>query len=284
MTLCILSLALAPACKRGGGSSGSKADDRGPADAGGLVQTDDSGVPGPRISEVTLDPKKPTVRDEITTEVAVHPSTGIELDYAWFINGSEDMREDRDSLSAHRAAKGDRVKVRVTARNEDGGITVYDSAEVTLVNSPPEITSYPSDDVRGFVFEAEDPDGDALTWSLEGAPPGWSISGRGELQAPEAPPPPGSYNMKVLATDPDGEASVYEVDMEIEEAKEAAAEPTPKPEVRKRVEDMDDEELDAFQQEFEKKLDEMTARELEEFTKKWEEKLREKEQEGGSGY
>jgi hypothetical protein len=96
--------------------------------------------------------------------------------------------------------------VAVTA-SDDKDEVEKDSAVVTVANTVPVFRTQPHDvtHLDGFKFQADDIDGDTLTWRLEGAPPGMSISSDGVISYKGSEDDPGGdYTITVVADDGDG--------------------------------------------------------------------------------
>ena len=91
------------------------------------------------------------------------------------------------------------------------GLQAVQTFNVNVVNSqPPTISSGspPSTLTAGQTFvyqvQASDPTGDALSYSLIGAPTGMAIDADGRITWPTTADDDGSYSYQVVATNPDG--------------------------------------------------------------------------------
>jgi hypothetical protein len=136
----------------------------------------------PLLQGVLLEPQG-TVRpsDELfASPEAIDPDEDpLEFDYAWLVNGREIGQRGR-TLSAKDLKRGDKVRVRVIARDGDDSSRAAESREVTIGNSAPLIKQIPeaeSDEgLFRYAFEAEDADGDRnLRFRLRKAPEGMQI-------------------------------------------------------------------------------------------------------------
>lgn len=162
----------------------------------------------PAINAVTLAPTEVRVADPLRASVVAVDAEGanLDLDYEWFINDSRVIDVSGERLSAGRHEKGDTIRVRVTA--DDGTNEVsFLSEPVVVLNTAPIFTTGSADIKRvdGFTFSASDADGDPLTWRLEGAPAGMTISPKGKLAyTGSADEPGGTYTVAVFVED--GEA------------------------------------------------------------------------------
>lgn len=186
----------------------------------------------PRIASLALEPKNPTITDAVRARVdAMHPTgAAIDLDYAWTINDEEVPGAISDTLAAGKYRKGDRVAVMVTARVGTKDVS-RTSEPVVVANTLPTLRTGPRDlrELDGFRFRADDLDGDALTWSLEGAPDGMRISEQGVMSyAGSKSAQAGNYRVAVIASDGDGFGRL-EFDVRVTAGSDAAKAP-PAPE------------------------------------------------------
>ncbi|MES2638648.1 MAG: hypothetical protein V4850_04180 [Myxococcota bacterium] len=162
----------------------------------------------PAINAVTIAPTEVRVADPLRASVVAVDAEGarLDLDYEWLINDVRVLEVSGERLAAGRHAKGDKIRVRVTA--DDGANEVaFLSEPVVVLNTAPLFTTGAADMKRvdGFTFTASDADGDPLTWRLEGAPAGMSLSPKGKLAyTGTADEPGGTYTVAVFVED--GEA------------------------------------------------------------------------------
>lgn len=122
--------------------------------------------------------------------------------------------ETLDDLDTKGFKKGELITLYVTPFDGKEKGKIKWSPTIMIANRPPEITSSPPTVVSNrytYEVKASDPDGDKLTFSLEGAPPGMSIdpaTGRIEWNVPSVPELKSDvvYNVKVIASDGDATA------------------------------------------------------------------------------
>ncbi len=170
------------------------------APEGTAATPDRSSALPPRIQRIALTPTSPAASEPLRVDVtADHPAGAhVELGYVWLVNDVEVPGARSDSLRPGPYRKGDRIAVRVRA--SVGGRDVERMSDPAVVrNTSPEFTSQPTDPRRlnGFRFGARDPDGDELTWSIEGAPPGMTLSPDGQLSyVGSRTAAPGSYTVQ----------------------------------------------------------------------------------------
>lgn len=161
----------------------------------------------PAIQSITLAPTEVRVADPLRASVKAVDVEGanLDLDYEWLINDTPVIDVAGERLSAGRHKKGDTIRVRVTA--DDGANEVTELSEpVVVLNTAPVFATGGGDMQRvdGFTFVATDADDDPLTWRLEGAPGGMSISPKGKLAYAGTPDEPGGrYTVSVIVSDGD---------------------------------------------------------------------------------
>ena len=133
----------------------------------------------PITVSVSLSPGAPKTNDTLAatanTNVPVDGST-ITLAYIWKKNGAAILGESAATLNLARAGNGDKndvITCEVTATSASGGQATAE-AQVKVANSTPIAISskgeVPADTLKGFVLNAFDADGDALTYKRVGGP------------------------------------------------------------------------------------------------------------------
>lgn len=136
----------------------------------------------PFIRVVTTAPGDPTrPGQDLEAQVDAEDPDGdpLQLEYTWFVNGESQGRGEK-TLATDRLRRGDKVRVRVVARDSRDRSKPMESEEIELANSPPVFAGVPPrEEVDGVLFyklEARDPDGDrSLRFRLVEGPPGMSI-------------------------------------------------------------------------------------------------------------
>ena len=159
----------------------------------------------PVIDSVSFVTENPTVKDQVKVAVVAKDPEGLPLryDYVWKVNGKSYHSETREFLRKTKVKRGDNIEVTVIAT--DGVLQSEKSAQTTVGNSSPEWDPDPRNlkDINGFRVNATDPDGDSITYKLEGAPNGMSISPTGTLSyVGSEQEPGGNYTVSVIAEDP----------------------------------------------------------------------------------
>lgn len=173
----------------------------------------------PRVESVGLTPEAPTFTDLVRAEAVATDadSDPVTLDYTWSLNGEVLVDVSFDLLRPGRFKRGDTVEVVV--RPTDGkGEGEPARAKVVIANTPVVMDTQPRELTRidGFRMKATDPDGEAVTWRLEGQPKGMSIDPDGTLRYAGAEDDPGGeYHVRIIAEDPGGAFAVMEVPMQV---------------------------------------------------------------------
>lgn len=145
-------------------------------------------------------------------------SDQVDFVYQWVANGEPIAGQEEQFLANSHFQRGDQVQVAITPYDgEEFGVTLK-SAPVVIGNSPPMIVSAPpvrtEEGVFHYPVQVEDPDGDALKFSLRGeAPTGLEIDPdtglvQWKVVIPEAEV---TYIFQVVAEDPEGGQSIQEI-------------------------------------------------------------------------
>jgi len=164
------------------------------------------------IRSISYQPTSPTAFDDITLNVVVDQQTKLDLDYAWTINGRK-LLSARDPVLRHSLfKKGDEIQASVTI--EKGSLSASkDGPTIIIANAPPKILTDPSRlrKLDGFRVRGEDPDGGAVTYRLDAAPPGLTVGERTGVfrYAPSATSEGGRYDIKAVIIDEDGAESTW---------------------------------------------------------------------------
>ncbi len=159
----------------------------------------------PMVPSVTLTPAEARFSDTLlATTVAADPEGDpVTLDYSWTVNGARVVDVASERLPAGRFKKGDSIAVTATASDGTNEAS-RTSAPLVIGNTAPAFTTGPRDmkKVDGFAFSASDPDADPLSWRLEDAPSGMTISATGVLSYTGAADEKGGrYTVAVLVDD-----------------------------------------------------------------------------------
>jgi putative Ig domain-containing protein len=174
----------------------------------------------PEVTKLFFDPAMVPVGDRIQIQVEGSDADQdpIEYRYRWWRNNSEVADGDVSALDTTGYVKGDTIVVEVTPSDPTSKGKSRLSAPITIMNSPPRITSAPPSILeRGrYVYSvtASDPDGDPLTYALETAPPGMKIDQvSGRIEWPLTSKLVGQYKIRVTATDDEDAKAFQEFDV-----------------------------------------------------------------------
>ena len=129
--------------------------------------------------------------------------------YQWIINGDEPAMEDKPILKGDRFKRGDTVSVRIIPFDAEDDGEVYTTRPLTIPNGSPRFTSAPPLEFKGFTYAynavAEDPDGDAITYSFASAPKDMTIDRiTGSIVWQFTKKDEGSHAIEVVAQDNEG--------------------------------------------------------------------------------
>lgn len=130
--------------------------------------------PEPVITKVEFQPSAPTSTDIIQVVPALADPARMKLvrfSYQWFVNGKIIAEQEDQQLEKQYYKKGDEVYCRVKATMGIHDSKVVKSKEIEVKNSGPIIHAQEIDKVQipgrfSYTINAEDPDGDPLTYRL----------------------------------------------------------------------------------------------------------------------
>lgn len=135
----------------------------------------------PIIEEIQIEPKMATSKDSLRVFVKGYDEDGdfIYYTFTWEKNGIKLPEERKDFLESGKFKKGDKIIVTVTPDDRESlGITKR-SETITILNSPPLITSSPPIYIEGerysYQVKVDDPDNDPVSFKLKSGPRGMEI-------------------------------------------------------------------------------------------------------------
>jgi hypothetical protein len=181
----------------------------------------------PRIANINIEPKHPTIKDTLKVTVTADDPDGdkVDVDYLWMKGEQKLLTDTTEKLSMGEFKKGDLISVKITASANEQ-IVEKQSDPITVANSAPVFTLDPrqAKSLDGLKVTAEDPDGDALTFKLEGAPAGMTIDATtGTLRyVGSEDEPGGDYKVTVLADDGDGGFAKWQAGLTVTPGSKAA--------------------------------------------------------------
>jgi hypothetical protein len=177
----------------------------------------------PNIGTVTVQPQPPTGLEDLRVSASpTDPDGQLPIvTYQWAVNGTKLLGEGGPTLSRQRFHRGDVVTSLIIA--SDGQASSTATTQITIQNAAPTITTRPEfvSTIDGLQMSAKDPDGDPLTWRLEGAPYGMTINPRsGEIAFKGAQVDQGgAFTVSVVVEDPEGATSTWRFSAEVKGGK-----------------------------------------------------------------
>lgn len=178
------------------------------------------GNTSPRVSTVSMTPQTARPGDRLETHVeASDPDHDrVDLSFKWYRNDTLVKEGDEPFLDSTGFAARDKILVEVTAHDPIGSGGSLKSKPLVLGNSGPKIISTPpisaSQDHFDYLVKAIDPDGDRLTYQLEVAPVGMTISEElGHITWQIPTDQQGTFHVKVVAKDGQGGIASQEFDL-----------------------------------------------------------------------
>lgn len=244
---------------------------------------------GPYVYEIWLHPDPPVASSSLRCDPRVDNPAGAtpRLDYRWFVNGEELHGARNDTLREGSFRRDDLVSVEVTATDINKRSDTFRLDGIQVSNSTPQIVTNLGTKPRldGLVLRAKDPDGDPVTWRVEGAPSGVSIGKRsGEMTVDTgATFSEGDYTMTIYATDPAGGEGLMSFSARLGGSKgetQVKVE-VPDAELAHQSTFSDDEYMERTEK-FLEKMDEMTEEEFEDYLRRSEEAVKELEAVGAT--
>lgn len=142
----------------------------------------------------------------------------VDLAFKWFRNGTMVKEGEEPFLDTVGFVSGDRIAVEVVAQDPEKSSSSLMSDPLVLGNSAPTIVSSPPapgvQDRFEYAVRAVDLDGDKLTYQLETAPPGMTITeSSGQIAWSIPADQQGTFRVKVVATDGHGGMATQEFDL-----------------------------------------------------------------------
>jgi len=167
---------------------------------------------GNLIKAISYLPAAPTAFDDVQAQVKIERVPGMDIDYAWTVNGKKLISARDEVLRQTSFSKGDKVQVIITI--EKNGKTASEAGPlIQIANTPPRILTKPNSlrKLDGFRVRADDPDGGVVSYRMDSAPPGLTIGDRTGVfrYAPSKSAEGGRHEIKVVASDPDGGESEW---------------------------------------------------------------------------
>jgi len=176
----------------------------------------------PRIIGVDIIPQIPKIGDILNVKVLAEDIDGDDLlfNYKWIKEGEVVSTEETLELNPDKFKRGDEIKLMIIpfdGKEEGEPGYVY----IVIGNAPPEITSSPNSGkihnrIFTYSFNASDPDGDPLIYSLKEAPQGMTIDNAGLITWNIPPDFKGKAKIIVSASDGNGGEALQSFEIKVE--------------------------------------------------------------------
>lgn len=177
----------------------------------------------PEIEEVSIQPKMAHADDRLKAIVKASDKDRdfIYFNYRWERNGVPLPEENTDVLEKGKFKKGDSIVVIVTPDDREILGSPKKSESVVISNSPPLIFSSPPTSSQGNSFsyrvQAQDPDGDVITFALRKAPKGMEIdNGTGLIRWEISKEARGAHSIEIEAADKEGATSLQRFTLNVD--------------------------------------------------------------------
>ncbi|MDW7756836.1 MAG: putative Ig domain-containing protein [Desulfuromonadales bacterium] len=143
----------------------------------------------------------------------------IEYRYTWLVDGVEDPNSKDSTYVASGLQRGDEIGFIVTPFDGEEEGFVY-QGRYQVENAAPRFSSRPPERITGgsyrYLAQADDPDGDSLTYALVEGPPGMTIDGSsGKITWDIGEDQAGVYPVKIQAEDAEGKKAVQAFNVDV---------------------------------------------------------------------
>lgn len=174
----------------------------------------------PVVSRAAVEPEHIPLGEKLKAKVEVRDpdQDEISLVYRWKRNGDVFKEGPEDTLDTVGLKSGDLLQVEIIARDPQSQGKAVLSLPAIVSNGAPSIVSRPRTDiVEGryeYLVQATDPDGEAVTYRLETAPPGMQINiHSGLITWQSTAGQVGRHQVKVVVQDQQGATSFQEFEL-----------------------------------------------------------------------
>ena len=159
----------------------------------------------------------------LSTPITKQGPVGLQVDgqiveIVWHVNGTVIPGATGRSLDPVWFKVSDRIQAKVEL-SDGSSRRIVETAIVKVDNSTPEFTVDQRDfsQIDGFVVAAQDADGDVLTWSVTGGPPGMEINPQtGQLSYHASQnAKSGTYKARIVVQDPSGSKDVWPLTLDV---------------------------------------------------------------------
>lgn len=171
----------------------------------------------PSVMKISFSPERIGAGVDVTAAVEGKDPDAVDavkFRYQWIINGRDAAGQTDPVLKGGLIRRDDTVALRVTPYDGTDDGPEMTSLAVIAGNSAPRITSAPPREfsARTYTYQvaAQDPDGDAVSFSLTRAPEGMRIGADGRIEWPLRQEYRGGYDVSVEADDGRGGKAAQE--------------------------------------------------------------------------
>lgn len=176
----------------------------------------------PVIRSVTLEQEVTSAGSRLLAKVEAFDADqdDIHFQFRWLRNDKIVSEESENTVVLSELAQNDSVTVEVTPYDHDGAGKPLRAAPLLVGNNPPKILSVPmmmsSGELYEYAVRAEDPDGDPVSFELEGAPNGMTIDRvSGKVVWRPGSGISGAHHVKIIAADGKGARAWQEFDVSV---------------------------------------------------------------------
>ena len=180
------------------------------------------GNSAPVVSHVTIEPNEQVFSRRVFAKADVMDPDGdsFSVTYRWSKNEKVVLEGESHELDITDLKTNDTIQVKVVATDGTATGKAVVSNVFSMNNTPPTTVSSPAsakqDGQYAYQVQAQDPDGDALTFNLEVAPPGMTIHPQsGLVQWVPAADLKGSHRVRIIAKDSKGGFATQDFDLSL---------------------------------------------------------------------
>ncbi len=191
---------------------------------GGSLQASPVTVPNapPVIRSVALEQEITPAGSRLLAKVEASDADqdDIQFQFRWLRNDKVVSEGSENTVVLSELAQSDIVTVEATPYDSDGAGKPLRAAPLVVGNNPPRILSVPmmmsSAEIYEYAVRAEDPDGDSVSFELEGAPSGMTIDrAAGQVVWRPGVGISGTHHVKIIAADGKGARVWQEFDVSV---------------------------------------------------------------------
>jgi len=176
----------------------------------------------PVVSHLAIEPElvSPGVRVQARADISDVDRDLIRVSYRWWKNDSLVQEGDEAELDTAGFSRGDTLSVEAVPFDGLQKGKAVRSVPIHMGNTPPRILSAPAKSIVNnrydYQVEATDAESDAITFSLETAPPGMTIDEhKGSVSWQISPDQIGIHKVRVLAKDSQGAIAFQEFELNL---------------------------------------------------------------------